>query len=933
MPIPEGTEKKKSKVYVEKDAGYLQILPEIYCEDEIKADSAYPVSSFALALWKDRMEEATQPFSGATDSADGAPGLVPKSVPGDRNKYLRGDGQWVKIETTDNKVKSVSDAAKTYYVTGSDLTSTNTGFQYFDPNVYVSTAAGELHARKFVGNLQGDVEGNLYGLASYAAADGAGNNFIEHYATKDELNSVAGAAHTHASADISSMRGYSKGSSSAAISASDTLNSAIGKLEVKIGNSAPLNSPAFTGTPTAPTPSSNSAAKQIANKEYVDGKVSALIGGAGEAFDTLQELKLALGSDPDFAGTMTRSLAGKLSASSAGYVKALSIADTTDGQNLTVQYGDNSTNVLGIKDTKYTPASQAPKAPESAAKVGTSVKYAREDHVHPLQTTISGKAGSAATAEKADKLSSAKKLRANLAATADATFDGSADQLNIPVTGVLKVANGGTGASNLNGLVQTGNVNQTIGGTKTFSNTITGSISGNAATATTASKTQGTPAGTTWVAGATAGKALVNSTATSFGAIANAPTKNYRVALGTYPSNSDLVYLYSVSNANVSSATNTVNKSLTWNAADGTLTAPAFSGTFNGPSTSCTGAAASATNDSDGNKISTSYLKLTGGTVSGTLNLTNVTDAQGTGTASPALRIGALTGAHLEFDGNEIMAKASGNTTGALYINNDGGQVIIGSGGLKVNGNITGTLKGNADSASKLGSATVGGTAQPIYLNAGTPAAISATAGGIATPVYLSAGTIKACSSSVGGATKPVYMNAGTIAACTGTVGSASVPVYLNGGTITACTSFHSPNYKGATSSAAGVAGLVPPASAAQYRNFLRGDGTWLDINFADVVALGSSETAINLSKGCVFTKTISANTTFTITGVPSGKSGIFNLVLTNGGSKTVTWPSSVKWADRTPPTLSASGKDLLTFLTPDGGTTWFGMAAVLGAA
>lgn len=39
----------------------------------------------------------------------------------------------------------------------------------------------------------------------------------------------------------------------------------------------------------------------------------------------------------------------------------------------------------------------------------------------------------------------ARKLKTNLARTADSTFDGSADQLNIPVTGTLPVGNGGTG--------------------------------------------------------------------------------------------------------------------------------------------------------------------------------------------------------------------------------------------------------------------------------------------------------------------------------------------------------------------------------------------------------------------------------------------------------------------------------------------------------
>ena len=102
MPIPEGTEKKKSRVYVEKDAGYMQILPEIFCESEIKTDSLYPVSSNALARWKDGLDEITQPFSGATATANGAVGLVPASTPADRNSFLRGDGLWAQVEITDN---------------------------------------------------------------------------------------------------------------------------------------------------------------------------------------------------------------------------------------------------------------------------------------------------------------------------------------------------------------------------------------------------------------------------------------------------------------------------------------------------------------------------------------------------------------------------------------------------------------------------------------------------------------------------------------------------------------------------------------------------------------------------------------------------------------------------------------------------------------
>jgi hypothetical protein len=46
-----------------------------------------------------------------------------------------------------------------------------------------------------------------------------------------------------------------------------------------------------------------------------------------------------------------------------------------------------------------------------------------------------------------------------------------------------------------------------------------------------------------------------------------------------------------------------------------------------------------------------------------------------------------------------------------------------------------------------------------------------------------------------------------------------------------------------------------------------------------------------------------------------------------DGTLRTIAWPSAVKWAGGTAPTMtSTSGKiDTFSFLTHDGGTTWFG--------
>ena len=74
---------------------------------------------------------------------------------------------------------------------------------------------------------------------------------------------------------------------------------------------APLDSPAFTGTPTTPTPPDDAAGLETANAAFVRKLLAALVGSSPEALDTLNELAAALGHDPNFATTVTKALAGK----------------------------------------------------------------------------------------------------------------------------------------------------------------------------------------------------------------------------------------------------------------------------------------------------------------------------------------------------------------------------------------------------------------------------------------------------------------------------------------------------------------------------------------------------------------------------------------------------------------------------------------------
>lgn len=86
----------------------------------------------------------------------------------------------------------------------------------------------------------------------------------------------------------------------------------------------------------------------------------------------------------------------------------------------------------------------------------------------------------------------------------------------------------------------------------------------------------------------------------------------------------------------------------------------------------------------------------------------------------------------------------------------------------------------------------------------------------------------------------------------------------------------------------------------------------------------------LDLSTGDVFTKTIIANTTFTLSNPPvAGEIKSIILELTNAGSKTITWWNGIKWEGGVVPVLTSLGVDILGFYTYDAGVTWRGIVLV----
>lgn len=100
-------------------------------------------------------------------------------------------------------------------------------------------------------------------------------------------------------------------------------------------------------------------------------------------------------------------------------------------------------------------------------------------------------------------------------------------------------------------------------------------------------------------------------------------------------------------------------------------------------------------------------------------------------------------------------------------------------------------------------------------------------------------------------------------------------------------------------------------------------------ITHSAIGAIGGGTQDLDLEVANSFSATVdTSETTFTFSNPPaSGKQGSFTLELTNGGSQTVNWPASVDWESGVAPVLTTSGVDILTFVTRDGGTTWYGFA------
>ena len=245
---------------------------------------------------------------------------------------------------------------------------------------------------------------------------------------------------------------------------------------------APIESPSLTGTPTAPTATQDTNNTQIANTAFVKAAITALINGAPGTLDTLKEIAAAINNDPNFSTTINNALALKAPLASP----ALTGIPTAP----TAAQGTNNTQIATTAYVRAAISALVGSSPEAldtlnelAAALGNDPNFATTmtnalAGKQPLDATLTALAGLATGANKLPYFTGK-----DMVAQTDLTSVGRDILAKTSVLAVIQylgLRELGTSGEKIP-LLSTAN---TWSARQTFNGGITGTLTGNADTAT-----------------------------------------------------------------------------------------------------------------------------------------------------------------------------------------------------------------------------------------------------------------------------------------------------------------------------------------------------------------------------------------------------------------------------------------------------------------
>ena len=145
-------------------------------------------------------------------------------------------------------------------------------------------------------------------------------------------------------------------------------------IQTQLDAKSPTASPTFTGTPAAPTPTAGTNTTQLATTAFVKKAVDDLIGGAGPALDTLNELASAINNDASYASTISTALGLKAPLASPTFTGTVTLPDNTISN---VMMKDDSVDTAEIKDNAITNVKLADNAVDTAEIKDSAVTSAK----------------------------------------------------------------------------------------------------------------------------------------------------------------------------------------------------------------------------------------------------------------------------------------------------------------------------------------------------------------------------------------------------------------------------------------------------------------------------------------------------------------------------------------------------------------------------
>ena len=352
------------------------------------------------------------------------------------------------IESIANSAASAAQSAATVAHAASELINTalpqkiNKNGDTFNGSVVVDgdlTVTGEINA-----TITGSSES-----AMSATKDSSGNVIVDTYATKDQLNTT----NTNVATNTTNITTAQNRADSAYTLANSKVSSSNGTMSFILDD--------YSVDFRRAGDEDNYTVSLVTNKILDNSKVyNTLIDANGKflpEFGTdlaVNNATVSLKNGNDVISSVTvNNVANATSATKA--------TQDASGNVIVDTYATKSELTTGLSGkadsshgTHVTYSTTAPKA-NGTADVGTATTVSRSDHVHPLQTTVSGSSGSCTgNAATATKLAATKTISISGGATGTATaFDGSSN-ITIPVTaldvskataGTLPVARGGTG--------------------------------------------------------------------------------------------------------------------------------------------------------------------------------------------------------------------------------------------------------------------------------------------------------------------------------------------------------------------------------------------------------------------------------------------------------------------------------------------------------